>query len=85
MADGQRVTKTLTAAGAWIIHCHIAFHASSGLAMQVVENAHLIPALQKDREADMKHTCDKWNEWFAEPLNHWNFEEPHEFQDDSGV
>jgi len=71
--------------GAWIFHCHIAFHASSGLAMQILENKHLIPkTLDPDLPA-IKKRCENWNNWFNDDKNHWDSHNPNEFQDDSGV
>ena len=67
--------------GVWIMHCHIAWHASSGLGLQVRENEHLIkldPAIVKEKD----YQCQKWTEWHD---NHKNWYDPHEFQEDSGV
>jgi hypothetical protein len=69
----------------WVFHCHIAFHASSGLAMQIVENKHKIPAImEKDRDV-IEGACRKWREWHGNANNHWDFHHPKHFQDDSGV
>ena len=70
--------------GAWLVHCHIAFHASSGLAFQIIENGHLIDIKPESRKA-MDHTCAKWNDWWRDGTNHWNSTASIEFQDDSGI
>ncbi|TVY33304.1 Laccase [Lachnellula subtilissima] len=71
--------------GPWLIHCHIAFHASSGLAMQVIENKHLIPPTFGEDKQVLEETCRKWDAWLEDPLNHWDFHDTSHFQDDSGV
>ena len=68
--------------GVWIIHCHIAWHASSGLAMQVLERG---PEIRLD--AGFVQTKDKvctdWREWYGDKKHWWNA--TGEFQEDSGV
>ncbi|KAI0151431.1 laccase precursor [Pestalotiopsis sp. NC0098] len=67
--------------GAWIVHCHIAWHASEGLAMQFVESPGEIVTsgalggwdTTEDNGAD---TCTNWATYNASPV--------HE-QDDSGI
>lgn len=71
--------------GVWIIHCHIAFHASSGLAMQIVENKDRIPDVIKEDKPKIEEACRKWNAWYNNPVNHWDWDHPEHFQDDSGV
>ncbi|OXV08506.1 hypothetical protein Egran_03731 [Elaphomyces granulatus] len=72
--------------GVWLIHCHIAFHASSGLVLQIIENGHLIPEhFNGEKKAESERVCRRWDEWFSNSLNHWDFENPDHFQDDSGV
>ncbi|CUS12602.1 unnamed protein product [Tuber aestivum] len=61
--------------GPWLIHCHIAWHASSGLAMQIMEDQENIERTIKDKQA-IQDTCDAWNTWNAT----MNVE-----QDDSGI
>ena len=70
--------------GPWALHCHIAWHASSGLVFQVLENVDkmLIPAAQ---EKALNQTCDKWKAWVGDVKNHWNITAAIEFQDDSGA
>jgi hypothetical protein len=48
--------------GVWIMHCHIAFHASSGLAAQIIENTHRLD-LPTGWERPMERMCQKWDEW----------------------
>ncbi|MCJ1439432.1 hypothetical protein MMC27_008826 [Xylographa pallens] len=63
--------------GAWLMHCHIAWHASGGLALQILENEAQIKLGEKQKR-DMKNTCDDWKLWKARA--DVNFE-----QDDSGI
>ncbi|OXV10631.1 hypothetical protein Egran_01608 [Elaphomyces granulatus] len=72
--------------GAWLIHCHIAFHASSGLVMQVIENKHRIRKhFWGEKKKEAERVCKNWDNWFSDSLNHWEFHNPDHFQDDSGV
>ncbi len=75
--------------GAWALHCHIAWHASSGLAIQVLERQEDALAQLKDkpdRLHEVHRTCDNWHKWFANHDNFWHPEGGVEaFQDDSGV
>ena len=48
--------------GVWIMHCHIAFHASSGLATQIVENKERI-GFSGAWEPEFKEMCRKWDVW----------------------
>ncbi|KAL2043517.1 hypothetical protein N7G274_003824 [Stereocaulon virgatum] len=61
--------------GVWLLHCHIAWHASSGLAMQILERQSeilpTIPSLDPTRK-----TCKGWDKWLAGHVLD---------QDDSGV
>ncbi|MCJ1267361.1 hypothetical protein MMC22_007246 [Lobaria immixta] len=75
--------------GVWLMHCHIAWHASSGLALQILERQEtarrqLTPARLKET----KRVCDNWHTWFADEKNHWpGPDEPRvgPFQEDSGI
>ncbi|KAG8531800.1 uncharacterized protein KY384_003436 [Bacidia gigantensis] len=67
--------------GLWIMHCHIAWHASSGLALQVRENEHLIN-LDEETVKEKDRVCNNWRKWEADSKNWFN---PHEFQEDSGI
>ena len=67
--------------GQWILHCHIAWHASSGLALQIRENESQVRLSQavideKDR------VCNNWRQWYDKAENWWD---AHEFQEDSGI
>lgn len=67
--------------GAWIVHCHIAWHASEGLAMQFVESPGEITTSGAlggwDSAVDNgAETCSNWATYNASPV--------HE-QDDSGI
>lgn len=71
--------------GPWLMHCHIAFHASSGLAMQIIENAHLIDATFNGEKEELERVCRRWDTWFSNANNHWDSHNPDHFQDDSGI
>lgn len=52
--------------GAWVLHCHIAFHASDGLALQYLEQASKLRPLM-DRGGvvnDFMERCSAWTEWY---------------------
>ena len=67
--------------GVWLMHCHIAWHASSGLAMQILENTKRIVL---HNEKALQETCKNWDYWMANDrakyCSAW-----HPFQDDSGI
>jgi FtsP/CotA-like multicopper oxidase with cupredoxin domain len=67
--------------GLWIMHCHIAWHASSGLALTVRENEHQI-RLSRDVVREKDRVCKNWRTWFNDHSNWWD---AHEFQEDSGI
>ena len=75
--------------GAWALHCHIAWHASSGLAIQVLERQNTILerlAKNPERLVEIDRTCTNWKKWFSNSTNYWDSEGgPSHFQDDSGV
>ncbi|KAL1593552.1 laccase, multicopper oxidase, benzenediol:oxygen oxidorectuctase [Nothophoma quercina] len=63
--------------GTWVMHCHIAWHASQGLALQFLERKGEIVSAIGDTSA-FKTGCDEWDSyWF--PGNH-----PYN-QTDSGI
>lgn len=67
--------------GVWIFHCHIAWHASSGLGYQIIErekDIRISAASKKERA----RICKNWDKWYGNKDNWWD---PHEFQEDSGV
>lgn len=60
--------------GAWLLHCHIAWHTSEGFALQIIERISEIPALI-DSDV-MNTTCSNWDTYVADD---------DVVQDDSGV
>ena len=70
--------------GAWLLHCHIAWHASSGLALQILEREkNILDTLTPTRIAETKRVCRGWYEWYKKTTN--RFDPSHAFQDDSGI
>lgn len=70
--------------GSWLFHCHIPWHASSGLALQILERQEDLKAMMtEERLAETVRGCAKWDEWVSKPENHYNPKGP--FQDDSGI
>ena len=67
--------------GIWLLHCHIAWHASSGLALQIIERDSDIK-LKPDFVQQKDHTCKNWATWYNDHSHWFN---PTEFQDDSGI
>ncbi|KAF2640242.1 hypothetical protein P280DRAFT_428127 [Massarina eburnea CBS 473.64] len=47
--------------GTWLMHCHIGWHTSEGLALQFVERESEIPALLNQQT--MSDTCSAWHSW----------------------
>ncbi|PLB47569.1 hypothetical protein P170DRAFT_476255 [Aspergillus steynii IBT 23096] len=74
--------------GPWVLHCHIAWHASAGLAFQALEEVdkfqdrikHGTPQWQKTQ---LHKTCKDWNTWHSDKKNHYYPDG--RFQDDSGI
>ncbi|KAL3427942.1 Lcc2 [Phlyctema vagabunda] len=72
--------------GAWAVHCHIAWHASSGLAIQIMEReADILQTITPDRRNETDRVCKNWNTWFSDPNNYFDPTRPDAFQDDSGI
>ncbi|KAJ9131774.1 Laccase 2 [Pleurostoma richardsiae] len=70
--------------GSWLFHCHIAWHASSGLALQILERQEDLKKLMtKEKLAETRRVCANWDKWFANKTNLWSASGP--FQDDSGI
>ena len=70
--------------GSWLLHCHIAWHASSGLGLQILEREKDINGtLTPDRRAETKRVCQEWDKWYNNTDNYWD--PNHAFQDDSGI
>ncbi|TGO33572.1 hypothetical protein BHYA_0239g00120 [Botrytis hyacinthi] len=63
--------------GSWLMHCHIAWHASEGLALQFVESeSKILPTIGTADVSTFQDTCAAWNAWTpTEPFP----------QDDSGI
>ncbi|KAK4194378.1 multicopper oxidase-domain-containing protein [Triangularia verruculosa] len=50
--------------GAWLVHCHIAWHASQGLSLEFVESQDRIEAgLQQQDKDEMARICRAWQNW----------------------
>jgi hypothetical protein len=72
--------------GAWAVHCHIAWHASAGLAFQILESKNDFKSLMDKQHQDRRQldrTCRRWNEWRSNPDKFWH--PKGRFQDDSGI
>ncbi|RDW63788.1 extracellular dihydrogeodin oxidase [Coleophoma cylindrospora] len=48
--------------GAWLIHCHIAWHASQGLALELIESEKSISVGSADKKV-FDDTCASWSRW----------------------
>ncbi|RMZ78737.1 hypothetical protein DV737_g3767, partial [Chaetothyriales sp. CBS 132003] len=48
--------------GTWLVHCHIVWHASQGLALEIVESQDAISVNQESR-ALLQDMCSAWAEW----------------------
>ncbi|KAH6860803.1 multicopper oxidase-domain-containing protein [Alternaria rosae] len=51
--------------GMWIMHCHIAWHASQGLSLQFMERMSEIQGTLGDTSV-LKQGCDEWDSYWAE-------------------
>ena len=73
--------------GTWLLHCHIAWHASSGLGMQILENTSTLAQRlsNQTKQAGIVNTCNTWNDWVGDVRNHYDPMRPDGFQDDSGI
>ncbi|QLI68968.1 Dihydrogeodin oxidase [Metarhizium brunneum] len=68
--------------GAWLMHCHIAWHASDGLSIQFLEQPGKIKGLMEKAGVmpEFSQRCEEWTEWYE------NNNMVHEAeQDDSGI
>ncbi|KAI9686327.1 MAG: hypothetical protein M1822_003672 [Bathelium mastoideum] len=53
--------------GIWLVHCHIAWHASSGLALQIFERTEKIPSvLAPGALKETERVCTNWDKWHLE-------------------
>ena len=50
--------------GAWLMHCHIAYHVADGLSLQFLEVPDQIPSIYSEQNAVFKQMCEKWNAYF---------------------
>ena len=52
--------------GVWLLHCHIAFHASDGIALQYVEQGSKLKPLmdQHGVSGEFTERCNAWTEWY---------------------
>lgn len=61
--------------GVWLMHCHIAAHASSGLSLQILERQSAANKLWQPGNSpalDEAHTlCASWNTWAYDCKNQW--------------
>jgi FtsP/CotA-like multicopper oxidase with cupredoxin domain len=49
--------------GAWLMHCHVAFHAAEGMSIQITERMDEAAKLVLERKGGkdaMQNTCDAW-------------------------
>ncbi|KAJ5448536.1 Multicopper oxidase type 2 [Penicillium cf. griseofulvum] len=68
--------------GAWLMHCHIAWHASTGLGLQFLEQPSQIkPMMQKAGVLpELADRCNEWTDWY----NNHNIPN-NTTQEDSGI
>lgn len=70
--------------GAWLFHCHIPWHASNGLAIQVLERQQdFAKTMTPERLERTNEVCQNWRDWYNDAENRWNPTGP--FQEDSGI
>ncbi|KAK5088674.1 hypothetical protein LTR05_002894 [Lithohypha guttulata] len=64
--------------GAWLLHCHISWHAAGGLSLGFLERPSEIPSMygNKVNSQAYKNTCSNWKTYAATMVYH---------QDDSGL
>lgn len=48
--------------GAWLVHCHIAWHASQGLSLEFVESRAQM-AVDEESLGVFEETCADWKAW----------------------
>lgn len=48
--------------GAWVFHCHVAWHVSQGMSIQFLEQESKIPEVMKLEDID--ENCNAWNDWY---------------------
>ncbi|KDN64376.1 putative Lcc2 [Colletotrichum sublineola] len=58
--------------GMWLMHCHIANHASAGLLLQIIERHAAANHPGRSNALDVAHTlCASWNSWAYDCKNYW--------------
>jgi hypothetical protein len=61
--------------GTWLMHCHIARHASAGLALQILERQgdanHIWPYKTSPAIAKAEDLCNSWHSWQRDCNNWW--------------
>jgi hypothetical protein len=62
--------------GTWLMHCHIAYHASFGLALQILERqqsaAAIWPSVKQSHALQTaQNGCNNWNKWWGNCNNWW--------------
>lgn len=67
--------------GIWLLHCHIAWHSSSGFVLQILERQQEIVGSIGSLD-ETKNTCAGWDNWLSANPTVFN---PSVDQDDSGV
>ncbi|KAM0194979.1 hypothetical protein ACHAPC_000795 [Botrytis cinerea] len=69
--------------GAWLLHCHIAWHASSGMAVQFVESSGQLQSMIRKAGImpSLEDQCDAWTSWYDD----YNVPAEHTQDAESGV
>ncbi|KAJ5698558.1 hypothetical protein N7462_000563 [Penicillium macrosclerotiorum] len=64
--------------GAWLLHCHLQYHASEGMALQFIEQPSKIAGLLSDAgvSSELSDRCTAWKDWYSVS---------NKTQDDSGI
>lgn len=60
--------------GNWLMHCHIATHASFGLATQILErqnDAHALFPTGGKALIEAERVCKNWDHWLSDCKNWW--------------
>lgn len=72
--------------GAWLFHCHIGWHAGSGMSLQILERQkEILKSIGGSKALDpIKKGCSNWNAFLAKNKNDPNVWNPIH-QDDSGI
>lgn len=56
--------------GVWVMHCHIAWHVSEGLSLQLVERqSEIFDTMTLDKE--WQDTCSDWKDWYYSGNLYW--------------